>query len=886
MQRPQIIEDKTMTLGHKIPRPNAFHHSVLVKMAALVAVTAAILAAVVLVIGFRLSDEVERAAFATRARETSGLMTDQIRDALKLAKPELVAKTLDAFDRQIGTGLVSVVVTDAEGGVTFESGTTLADRPDLEVLGALASGSGKIELSGDGSRVAVPVFNDDGQAIIGVLTTQWAIDAATAEARSGKLKVLAYTILTFLLLVAATFWQVRRLLSRPLNELTDRLHALGSGDCATPVTDLGRRDEIGGMYRAAEALRATMADAQKEWRDAAYKGAAFASTSAPLMMIDENYTIVQTNEALVRLIDENLGDFRQVNAGIDPRALIGSSMDLFHGTASRARAVISDPANLPLQTDIVLGDRRMSLKVSAVADSNGTLLGRVVEWEDVTRACTNSAIMASINQNQAIAEFGKDGKLVSANRNFASAIGWGDEELSGMPLERLLVDLDGTSPADLQAALMNGQARHGAMRLSGAAKTVVLDGALCPAIDDRGRTFALILMGTDVTAARAGIEAAELQRAEVERTQSHVVDTLRVALRKLSDGDLTAPITAEVTPQYQGLKEDFNRAQDRLREAIQGVIENATLIRGEASEISSSADDLSRRTEKQAATLEQTAAALDQLTASVKSAAEGAARASQMIGDAKSKAESGGDVVMRAVQAMSAIESSSTRIAKITSVIDGIAFQTNLLALNAGVEAARAGAAGRGFAVVASEVRALAQRSSDAAREISDLISDSGNHVKMGVKLVADTGDALRAIVTSVTEISVQVSDIARSARQQSSGLAEINDAVNQLDQVTQQNAAMFEQTTAASHALTSEAEALSRSMGLFKSDAAGRYAMTVTGPAPRHPDHAGMSRGAGPREKPLLLTSPINRPARPALATALKPMTQVAAIPDAWLDF
>ena len=272
---------------------------------------------------------------------------------------------------------------------------------------------------------------------------------------------------------------------------------------------------------------------------------------------------------------------------------------------------------------------------------------------------------------------------------------------------------------------------------------------------------------------------------------------------------------------------------------------NVDSIRNETTEITSSADDLSRRTEKQAATLEETAAALDELTASVRSAAEGADDASKMSTDAQANAQQGGEIARQAMKAMDGIKSSSQEISKITSVIDDIAFQTNLLALNAGVEAARAGEAGRGFAVVATEVRALAQRSSDAAREINTLISSSGEQVKQGVELVDRTGEALASIVNSVAEISNRVSAIASSTRDQSSGLAEINTAVNELDYVTQQNAAMFEETTAASHALTSEADALAGAVARFRMDrsSAPKAHATEWIPKPDAPSNAHESR-------------------------------------------
>ncbi len=247
------------------------------------------------------------------------------------------------------------------------------------------------------------------------------------------------------------------------------------------------------------------------------------------------------------------------------------------------------------------------------------------------------------------------------------------------------------------------------------------------------------------------------------------------------------------------------------------MVEATTSIRNGANEISHATDDLSHRTESQAATLEETAAALDELTASVKSAADGARSVENTMEAAKKEAEVSGEVVQSAVSAMTEIEQSSNHISQIISVIDDIAFQTNLLALNAGVEAARAGEAGKGFAVVASEVRALAQRSSDAAMEIKTLIGDSSKQVARGVDLVGKAGEARDSIVGQVSHISKLVSGIAEGAVEQSTGLNEINTGVTQLDQVTQQNAAMVEEATAAGHLLNTDASKLADLIAIFK---------------------------------------------------------------------
>jgi methyl-accepting chemotaxis protein len=260
----------------------------------------------------------------------------------------------------------------------------------------------------------------------------------------------------------------------------------------------------------------------------------------------------------------------------------------------------------------------------------------------------------------------------------------------------------------------------------------------------------------------------------------------------------------------------------------------AGAIRAGADEIGVASDELSRRTEQQASSLEETAAALDQLTSTVNSSAANAQKAAAVALGARGDAQRSGDVMGEAISAMSEIERSAVEITNIIGVIDEIAFQTNLLALNAGVEAARAGDAGRGFAVVASEVRALAQRSAEAAKEIKGLIAGSTQQVTKGVKLVGETGEALGVIVERVAEIDALISDIATSAREQSSGLSEVNVAVNQMDQVTQQNAAMVEESTAASHSLRQETEGLMTMIGRFQLGTAGSSPRQQAAPEPR----------------------------------------------------
>ena len=314
----------------------------------------------------------------------------------------------------------------------------------------------------------------------------------------------------------------------------------------------------------------------------------------------------------------------------------------------------------------------------------------------------------------------------------------------------------------------------------------------------------------------AKLHETELAFTASGKDQATVVAALAASLHRLASGDLTARMTADVSADYRQLKHDFNGAMDALQDAMKAIAATAGSMRLGAGEISQATDHLSQRTEQQAATLEETAAALDEITATVRRTAAGAAEANGSVASAKADAERGGDVVRQAVAAMGAIEESAGEIGQIIGVIDEIAFQTNLLALNAGVEAARAGDAGRGFAVVASEVRALAQRSAEAAKEIKALIRASGQHVGAGVELVGQSGKALERITEQVIGISTLVSEIAASAQEQATGLSQVNSAVNQMDQVTQQNAAMVEQSTAASHNLSDEAERMAQLVSKF----------------------------------------------------------------------
>lgn len=385
--------------------------------------------------------------------------------------------------------------------------------------------------------------------------------------------------------------------------------------------------------------------------------------------------------------------------------------------------------------------------------------------------------------------------------------------------------------------------------------------------------IALLDMEASIASYMEILMAAALDRSRSEEQEraavvQFAVSELAQGLQRLADGDLGASINAQVAPQYQGVKDNFNGAVQKLLLAISAVSSSVQAMRVSTDEMSQASDDMARRTEQQAASLEETAAALNEITKAVHTTAQSAKQAADVTDLARKGAVKSGEVVRQAIHAMGQIEQSSDKIAKIIGVIDEIAFQTNLLALNAGVEAARAGEAGRGFAVVAQEVRGLAQRSAEAAKEIKELISASTHQVGQGVDLVGQTGLALDKMGEQVAELTALVTAIAESANEQATSLNEVNAAVNQMDQVTQQNAAMVEQSTAASKELAGEADELMHLMAQFK-----------TGEAPSAPRRSTTAQRPAPVPAAVRRSGPAGRP-----AAARK--LEIVATADEWAEF
>jgi methyl-accepting chemotaxis protein len=327
------------------------------------------------------------------------------------------------------------------------------------------------------------------------------------------------------------------------------------------------------------------------------------------------------------------------------------------------------------------------------------------------------------------------------------------------------------------------------------------------------------------------------EREKAAKEQDVVLGVLAQGLRRLSEGDLGFRLHDGFSGPYEQIRDDFNAAVMRLRETVDAIVVAAREVAGASAEISSGTTDLSQRTEEQAASLEQTSASMEEMSATVKKNAESALQANQLTSGSRDVAERGGQVVARAIDAMARIEDSSRKISDIIGVIDEIARQTNLLALNAAVEAARAGDAGRGFAVVASEVRSLAQRSSQAAKDIKDLITNSSNQVQEGVGLVNQSGGSLTEILASIKQVADIVAEIASASQVQSGGIEQINKALSQMDEVTQQNSALVEENAASAKTLEHQAKVMDERVAFFRLEDSDR---------PEHPRRAAVrARGA-----------------------------------------
>jgi methyl-accepting chemotaxis protein len=597
---------------------------------------------------------------------------------------------------------------------------------------------------------------------------------------------------------------------------------------------------------------------EQENKTAQLQGAIDQSGTAQVM-IDRDFIITYANKATLDLMQKHEPTFQKKYPGFSASAekIMGTCIDVFHANPAHQRKLLNDPSNLPWTTDITVEHLRFELNVTAINDASGNYIGNSLEWLDVTEArlratevgrlssavegMTTNVMMADTKGNivymnpsveamfrrremqlrTALPAFNAD-KIIGTNFDAFHKNPAHQQNLLGNPANL---------PFNVDIAVGGLEFNLTAIGLQDQEGTHL--GTAVQWIDSTEEKDAQRQIEGLITAAIRGeldtrINTEEYQGfmkvlgENINKLMDNIVEPITSAInvtQGLAKGDLSQNMDGEYGGEFLALANAVNESMNNLRNMV-GEIRNAsTNVFSAAREIAQGNNDLSQRTEAQAASLEQTASAMEELTTTVQLNAENANEAAKLSTGVMEKASNGSEVVVNAVGAMQEIDKSSTQIADIIGVIDEIAFQTNLLALNAAVEAARAGEQGRGFAVVAAEVRNLAQRSAAAAKEIKGLIKNSVAAVGKGTMLVDETGKTFAELVKAVQEVVVMISDIASASKEQSAGITEVSQAVAQMDEITQQNAALVEEATASSKAMEEQSQELIEQVSFFQTD-------------------------------------------------------------------
>ncbi len=614
-----------------------------------------------------------------------------------------------------------------------------------------------------------------------------------------------------------------------------------------------------------------------------------------MMTIDRDLVITYVNEETQLLMQRNGDVLRQLYPGFDPDHLVGTCIDIFHRNPAHQRRLLADETNLPYETDIGVGPLTFHIRVSPIRDLKGAYVGNTLEWSDVTELRRKEGDVARLQSaingattNLMICD--SELTITYVNPAVVKMLSSRQEELRqvfpGFDPNALVgksIDMFHKNPAH-QRALLSDMSRlpfHAQIAVAG----LEFDLNATAIVDKHGNYMGNMVEWQDITeqkdaerqiqkliaAATEGNLAQRVNTAEyagfmrqlgegVNQLMDAVVTPTRECIRVMSalaQGDLNQSMEGSFDGEFATLQESINSTFANLTQIVGGIRETAGIITSASGEISQGNQNLSQRTEEQASSLEETASSMEELTGTVRQNADNARQANQLSQSAREFAEKGGDVVGNAINAMTEINGASKKIADIIGVIDEIAFQTNLLALNAAVEAARAGEQGRGFAVVATEVRNLAQRSAAAAKEIKTLIKDSVEKVEDGSRLVNQSGETLEEIVNAVKRVSDIIAEIAAASQEQSSGIEQVNKAVMQMDEVTQQNAALVEEAAAASESLDQQARGLKEMIAFFKlGEEASDGTRAVQAPQVSKPGGRGTAPGgtagaaAGRREK------------------------------------
>lgn len=620
------------------------------------------------------------------------------------------------------------------------------------------------------------------------------------------------------------------------------------------------------LFRNAESAFHSAALAEKELYQSATPAdealsdmatTALAAINANVMIADQSNTIVYMNEAVKALFARHEKKIREQIPEFDASSLIGTSMDVFHKNPAHQRRLI-DALQETYSSSATVAGITFTITASPIFDADARRTGTVVEWEDISlelearqQAQENSRLRQALDRASANIMVADEHNCIiymndTVRRMFLTAADDIRQDLPDFRVDQLIgqsMDVFHKQPEHQRKLIENLTEPYTAPAASVGSRTFSITASpifgtdkdrLGTVVEWSDKTAELAVeneVNSIVASARSGDLGKRIRTEdksgffkvlsaginELVTVCDQVVSDTGAVLSALAQGNLDTRIDRDYEGAFQQLKRDANTTVERLIEVIGDIQRSAQSVSTGADEISKGNLNLSQRTEEQSASLEETASSMEEMTSTVQQNADNAKQATQLAASAKEKAEFGGDVVSRAVQAMAEIEQSSKEVSAILSVIDDIAYQTNLLALNASVEAARAGEQGKGFAVVAEEVRALAQRSAAAAKDIKTLISSSVNKVTDGSELVNSSGATLEEIINAVNKVNSIVSEISVASVQQANGIEEVNRAISQMDEITQQNAALVEESAAAAQNMSDQAQGLSRLISFFK---------------------------------------------------------------------